>query len=192
LSWAPADLIIYVNAATDSFRTKQMIELMKRTQFGVSRGMSGAPGPLFLSVTSAGDEATKLAFPLGEDLSALQKSFRLNYGSATPEPPNQKTFFTNTPGHIPYLLSHVVQPVAGPCTSQPALFRFDTNGQCFEMTPVPGRWNDSSFWVVSVPPAIIKDHGDIFNASFMAMIIDLLAQYQVLDSNRPTTMLRAY
>lgn len=192
LSWAPADLIIYVNAATDSFRTKQMIELMQRTQFGVSRGMLEASGPLFLSVTSTGDEATKLAFPLGQHLSAMEKSFRASYDATTPEAPPQKTFFTKTPGHIPYLLSHVVQPVQGACTSQPELFRFRTNGQCFEMTPVKGRWNDSPFWVITVPRAIIKDHGDIFNTSFMTMIIDFLAQYKVLDSDKPTTMLRTY
>jgi hypothetical protein len=191
LPWAPADLIIYVNAATDSFRTKQMIDLMKRTQFGISRGMI-ENGPLFLSVTSTGDDATKVAFPLGQEFSALQKSFRAKYDSAIPEPPNQKTFFVKTPGHIPYLVSHVVRPVMEPCTSQPELFRFSINGQCFEMTPVENRWNDSPFWVVTVPPAIIKNHGDIFNASFTTMIIDLLAHYQVLDSNEPTTMLRAY
>lgn len=190
--WAPADLIVYVNAATDSFRTKQMIELMKRTQFGVSRGILNTSGPLFLSVTSTGDQATKLAFPLGQNISALEKSFRAKYDFETPEPPNQKTFFTRTPGHIPFLLSHVVRPVAKPCISLPELFRFSTNGQCFEMTPLQGRWNDSPFWVVTVPPAIIKDHGDIFNASFMTMIIDLLAQYQVLNRDKPTIMSRAY
>jgi hypothetical protein len=56
---------------------------------------------------------------------------------------------------------------------------------------VPGRWNDSPFWVVTVPPAIIKNHTDIFNTSFSTMIIDLLEHYNILDSAQPTTMVRA-
>jgi hypothetical protein len=191
LQLSPADLILYVNSATDSFRTKQMIELMKRTSFSVTRGNEQSNGPLFLSVTSTGDSATKIAFPLGQDLSATRKAFRPDYGPATPQSPSQRTFFTQTPGHIPYLLSHVVHPVTGSCVSQTDLLRFNTKGQCFEMTPVPQRWNDSPFWVVTVPPQIIRDHSDIFNSSFSTMIIDLMERYEVLDSPQATTMVRA-
>jgi hypothetical protein len=191
LQLSPADLILYVNSATDSFRTKQMIELMKRTSFSVTRGGGQSNGPLFLSVTSTGDSATKIAFPLGQDLSATRKAFRPDYGPSAPQPPSQSTFFTQTPGHIPYLRSHVVHPVTGPCVSQADLLRFNTKGQCFEMTPVPQRWNDSPFWVVTVPPQIIRDHSDIFNASFATMIVDLMEQYEVLDSPQATTMVRA-
>jgi hypothetical protein len=194
---SPADLILYVNPATDSFRTKQMVELMKRTSFNVSRGDASHNGPLFLSVTSTGDTATGVAFPLGQGISATQKKFRSDYGTATPayplglSPPKQKTYFTRTPGHIPYLVSHVVHPVSGPCVSQPDILRFNTNGQCFEMAPLAQRMNDSPFWVMTVPPAIIRDHVDIFNPAFSTMIIDLMDQYQVLDSPQPTVMLRA-
>jgi hypothetical protein len=188
---SPADLIMYVNPATDSFRTKQMIELMKRTNFSIVRGDQTYHGPLFLSVTSTGDTATGTAFPLGQGLSATQKAFRNSYNAA-PNLPSQKAFFTKTPGHVPYLFSHVVHQVTGDCISQPELLRFTTKGQCFEMTPVPNRWNDSPFWVMTVPPAIIKDHVDIFNTSFSTMIIDLMEQYQVLDSPRATTMVRAH
>ena len=210
---SPADLILYVNSANDSFRTKQMIELMKRTSFHIERGVPapGAPGnfaatplsaqaeaaarafyqgPLFLSVTSTVDRATGVAFPLGQGLSALRKSFRHDYDNS-PGSPSQKTFFTHTPGHIPYLFSHQVQPVApGPCDSQPGLFRFQLPGQCYQLTPVVRRWNDSPFWVVTVPPTIVKDHSDIFNANFSTMIIDLMEYYRVLDSPAPTTMVR--
>jgi hypothetical protein len=189
---SPADLILYVNPATDSFRTKQMVELMKRTTFSVMRGGERFNGPLFLSVTSTGDTATGTAFPLGQGFSATQKAFRPGYDNAPPQIPSQKTFFSQTPGHIPFLFSHVVHPVTGSCVSQPELLRFTTKGQCFEMTPVPQRWNDSPFWVMTVPPAIIRDHVDIFNDSFSTMIIDLMEQYQVLDSPQATTMVRAH
>jgi hypothetical protein len=187
---SPADLILYVNSANDSFRTKQMVELMKRTNFRVTRGTEQHTGPLFLSVTSTGDTATKIAFPLGQDLSATQKDFRRGYGPVSPQPPPQRSFFTHTPGHILYLRSHIVHSVTGQCISQPGLLRFSTKGQCFEMTPLSPRWNDSPFWVVTVPPEIIRDHSDIFNSSFSTMIIDLMEQYEVLDSPQATTMVR--
>jgi hypothetical protein len=188
---SPADLILYVNSASDSFRTKQMIELMKRTEFKVSRGEEQFQGPLFLSVTSTADSATGKEFPLGQDLSALEKSFRQNY-SAISQSPSQKTFFTHTPGHIPYLYSHRVHQVTGPCDSQPDLFRFKTSGRCYEMTPVPQRWNNSSYWVVTVPPSIIRDHTDIFNTSFSTMIIELIEHYRIFDSPQATTMIRSH
>jgi hypothetical protein len=187
---SPADLILYVNPATDSFRTKQMIELMKRTNFTVVRGTQKYAGPLFLSVTSTGDTATGTAFPLGQGLSATQKAFREGYDNASPQMPTQKTFFTKTPGHIPYLFSHTVQAVSGDCTSQADDLRFSVKAQCFEMAPMAQRWNDSPFWVMTVPPAIIKDHVDIFNPGFSTMIIDLMEKYQVLNSPKPTTMVR--
>jgi hypothetical protein len=183
---------MYVNPATDSFRTKQMIELMKRTNFTIVRGDETYHGPLFLSVTSTGDTATGNAFPLGQGFSATQKSFRSGYDNAPPQMPSQQTFFKETPGHVPFLFSHVVHQVTGDCISQPEVLRFTTKGQCFEVTPVPQRWNDSPFWVMTVPPAIIKDHVDIFNTSFSTMVIDLMEQYQVLDSPRPATMVRTH
>ena len=186
---SPADLIMYVNAATDSFRTKQLIELMKRTDFKVTRG-SAPRGPLFLSVTSTGDQATKIAFPLGQGLSANSKNFRRDYEPSIAGIPSQKTFFTHTPGHVPFLFSHTVQPVTGPCASQDN-FRFAVSSGCFEMTPVPNRWNDSPFWVITVPPAIIRDHNDIFNPAFITMITKLLERYEVLESPEPTTMVRS-
>jgi hypothetical protein len=187
---SPADLILYVNSANDSFRTKQMIELMKRTEFRVDRNGGQSEGPLFLSVTSTGDSATGVAFPLGQDLSALRKSFRPDYATNM-KSPSQKTFFTQTPGHIPYLRSHEVHATTGPCLASSSDFLFLLQGKCYEMALVPGRWNDSPFWVVTVPPAIIKNHTDIFNTSFSTMIIDLLEHYHVLDSAQPTTMVRA-
>lgn len=185
---SPADLILYVNPATDSFRTKQLIELMKRTSFDVTRG-DVPHGPLFLSVTSTGDEATKIAFPLGQDISAASKAFRHDYGPGVTGIPAQETFFTHTPGHIPFLFSHTVQSVSQPCVSQEN-FRFEAAGSCYEMTPVENRWNNSPFWVTTVPPAIIRDHNDIFNPAFVTMIIDMLEHYEVLESKQPTTMVR--
>ncbi len=186
---SPADLILYVNSANDSLRTKSMIELMKRTQFTVDRGTNRYAGPLFLSVTSTGDSATGVAFPLGQDLDAISKSFRKEYvPQTTPPSPSQKTFFTHTPGHTPYLYSHQVRQVTGSCVSSPELFRFITGGQCYEMTPVPNRWNDSPYWVVTVPPSIIKDHTDIFNEQFSRMMIDLIDHYELLSSPGPTRM----
>jgi hypothetical protein len=188
---SPADLILYVNSANDSLRTKSMIELMKRTQFTVERGTNRYAGPLFLSVTSTGDTATGVAFPLGQDLDAISKSFRKEYvPQTTPPSPPQKTFFTHTPGHTPFLYSHQVRQITGPCVSSQELFRFVTGGLCYEMTPVPNRWNDSPYWVVTVPTTIIKNHTDIFNEQFSWMMIKLIDHYELLSSPGPTRMVK--
>jgi hypothetical protein len=185
---SPADLVVYVNPATDSFRTKQMIELMQRTGFDVARGQTAGKSPLFLSVTSVGDTATGVAFPLGQGLSAASKSFRSHYEGMPLSPP-QKTFFTHTPGHIPYLFSHEVHNTQAPCVSEQDMVRFHARGTCFELAPRSSRWNDTAFWVTTVPKQVIRDHTDIFNDGFATMIIELMKHYQVLDSPQATTML---
>jgi hypothetical protein len=170
-----------------------MIEMLKRSSVSVARDPGVPAGPLFLSVTSQGDLAAKLAFPLGQGLSAVTKSFR-DYGNsaATPQSPSQSTFFTHTAGHIPYLFSHEVVPlssVKADCRSVGDVVQFFAAGHCYVLRAKDSRWNNSPYWITTVPSAIIPDHSDIFTEQFVQMLTEAIAHYAVVDSPEPTRML---
>lgn len=190
---SPADLVVYVNSANDSFHAKQMIELLKRSGVSVGRTPGAPAGPLFLSVTSEGDLATKVAFPLGQGLSAVTKSFRdYDDSSATRQLPSQATFFTHTAAHIPYLLSHEVVSISSrreECRSAGNVVQFFTGGRCYALRAKDGRWNDSPYWITTVPSAIIPNHSQIFTDPFVQMLTEVIAHYEVVDSTEPTRML---
>ncbi len=190
---SPADLIVYVNSANDSFRAKEMIELLKRSSVGVLRTPGKPSGPLFLSVTSEGDLATKMAFPIGQELSAFTKAFRRKEGGpgGSASPPQRK-YFTRTPGHVSYLASHEIV-IAGSdpanCDSANGIVRFYVAANCYELHAKNSRWNDSPYWVTEVPRAIIPDHSQVFTDAFVTMLKRLIVHYDVIDSPQPTRML---
>jgi hypothetical protein len=190
---SPADLIVYVNSANDSFHAKEMIELLKRSSVGVLRTPGRSPGPLFLSVTSEGDLATKMAFPIGQGLSAFTKAFRGKGGGAEESgSPGQRKYFTRTPGHISYLASHdivIAGSDPGNCGSVNDVVRFYVGPNCYELHAKSSRWNDSPYWVMEVPRAVIPDHSQVFTDAFVTMLKELIVHYDVIDSPQPTRML---
>jgi len=170
-----------------------MIELLRRSSVTVGRTPGVPAGPLFLSVTSVGDLATKIAFPLGQGLSSVTKSFRrYDQPPSGQQSPSQRDFFTHTAGHLPYLFSHEVVPnpsVEAECESAGDIVRFFAAAHCYELHPKLARWNDSPYWITTVPSAIIPDHSQIFTGSFVQMLTEIIVHYEVVDSKQPTRML---
>jgi hypothetical protein len=78
-------------------------------------------------------------------------------------------------------------------------FVFRTLGDkpsCYEVDqrqPVDGRppFNDTPFWIMSVDPTVIKDHGDIWNVSFVEMLGQLMAPRGFFEPKAARVQLRA-
>src|SRR6202011_3867260 len=89
----PADLILVVNPAADSILARQMISALYVRDTENTR-------PMFVSITSSADIATRVAFPIGTSLAATTKAF-----NKVPAPgpaknlENERAFYTSTPGH---------------------------------------------------------------------------------------------
>jgi len=81
---APADLVVFLNAANDAFEAKEAIEALKRAQIRVTRAHSvagqgaaiGAVAPFMISITSDGDWATERIMPLAQWFSSVPLYFR--------------------------------------------------------------------------------------------------------------------
>jgi hypothetical protein len=81
---APADLIVFLNAANDAFEAKETIEALKRSKVRVNRkgadrdrlGSADTSAPFMISITSDGDWATERVMPIAQWFSSLALSFR--------------------------------------------------------------------------------------------------------------------
>ncbi len=61
-----------------------------------------------------------------------------------------------------------------------------------QRTAVAGKpaFNDTAFWIMTVEPAVIRDHGDIWNVSFVEMLGQLMAPRGFFDPGAGRVQLR--
>jgi len=118
---APADLVVFLNAANDAFEAKEAIEALKRAQIRVTRPHSaagqgstiGPVAPFMISITSDGDWATERIMPVAQWFSSVPLYFRhydpdgCNTEGQLCEH-SQRYYFRHSEGSIKEMRSHVV------------------------------------------------------------------------------------
>jgi hypothetical protein len=175
----PADLMLVVNPASDSILARQMIAAL------YSRRTENAR-PIFVSMTSTGDTATGLAFPIGTETASMTKAFNnVSVPAAHETSVSERKFYISTPGHNAMLINHVTEKLPKTISSHdlPALetnLKHNLSGDVFTLDG-PNRtlelWQikrvsevDVPYWDVQVDPSIIKNHGDLWNERAEAMM----------------------
>jgi len=86
-----------------------------------------------------------------------------------------------------------------PASDAGCRFVFRTLGEepaCFQVdqrTAVDGKapFNTTAYWIMSVEPSVIKDHGDIWNLSFVEMLGQLMAPRGFFEPGAGRIQLRA-
>ena len=199
-----ADLVTYINSAAAANEGKQMLDLLKNRTVFLTRDDTGRdyPHPLFLSVSSLGDAATRFALPVGHGPSFLVHkstgSFR-SYGAAdAPQPPvtAQSAYFTSTVAHMQALQSHTVAEGTA-CTEDstplsPAVSFTLPNAKTYQLCEKSGRWNDTPYWAMQIPASIVRDHSSIFTEDFVKLMrVFLPAPEVVADPQRRPRLLAA-
>jgi hypothetical protein len=173
--------------------------------------------PLLVAITSRGDQATKYLLPVANTLN-LDKSVKSPQspaGTFLDPTPASSAYRRNAAAHMKFLQSHVVREA--PCDSVPKLacpagdsqcrFVFRTQTEqpaCFQVdqrapaagppagvTPAPLPFNTTAFWIMDVDPRVIKDHGDIWNLSFVDMLGQLMAPRGFFEPETGRVQLRA-
>jgi hypothetical protein len=107
----PLDFVFFVNSAAPSIYAKVMRDFLTAHQSALLKGESaGAYAPIFVSLTSSADWATRYAHPAANLLCRFYPSLRHKYtqlikieGKCAV---NQSWFFRRTPGHQPLLVDH--------------------------------------------------------------------------------------
>ena len=182
-----ADLIALVNEAAPATEARQLLGFLQRHR--VKLVVDGASAPLILSITSAGDAATGVAFPIGQYPSKLTKALRHYNDTAPPDMPisQQSTYYLHTTGHLPPLFSHLVgkrqdqsirevlDPL-GPEEEKRYCYSSTANqGQVYCVVPAPKAFNTSAYWVMQMPTEIVPDHSTIFRPIFAELLRHFVA-----------------
>jgi len=161
------DLIVSANPSTEALYSKQIIDALKRTQVGLvledragARRLAG--GPMMVSATSQADGITRWLIPFAMRLNSIFVRYR---GNPNPAHPSQKTLGLRTAGHVPFLFSHTVEVVGGGVV----------------LHEVPGRWNDTPFWVFQVPVEVSSGHGDISSPLWGGLMLQLMERNEVFN-----------
>lgn len=199
-----ADLVTYVNSAAAANEGKQMLDLLKNRSVFVTRDNAGReyPQPLFLSVSSLGDMATRFALPIGHGPSFLVHkttgSFRSYAEPDVPQPPvqAQSAYFTSTVAHMQALQSHTVNEGTA-CAegstplSPPVSFRLP-NTKTYQLCEKGARWNDTPYWAMQVPASIVRNHSSIFTEDLVRLLhVFLPAKEIVADPQHRPRLLAA-
>ncbi len=154
------DLIVAANASTEALHTKRLIDVFKRNDVGlVLEDAAGrrqpAAGPMLASITSVDDGVTRYMVPLAMTVNSLFVRYR---PAREDDLASQRRLGTHTAGHLPVLHSHIVEVAGGEIA----------------IRELPGRWNDTPFWVFQVPAEISRDHGDIDGALWGRLMLQLM------------------
>lgn len=111
---APADLIVFLNAANDAFEMKAIIEALKRSDIRVLQhdAVDGASGPFLISITSDGDWATERVMPAAQWFTSIGLSFRKYDKEACDEDQlcehSQSFYYRHSAASIREMRSHTV------------------------------------------------------------------------------------
>jgi hypothetical protein len=181
---SPADMIVLLNSANDAFKTKAMIEAMKRMKLrvlrkGVESGEMESQGPLILSITSRGDWATGDLMPLAQTISSLDERFRSYDRQGEDDGQDvqhsQRFYFRNNEGNVPEFRTHSVKPTKTDCAKAQWPY-FEGKDGCYVVEPLRS-WNNTPFWVMTVSTHIIPNHTDVFKPNLLALLEAVLDRY---------------
>ncbi len=219
--YTPADLVLLLNSAAESSYAKELVDTFRRIPRTPGSNTSIDPEhPLLISITSKADQATGKFFPIGTGLSNFFGTFRdyhlTRKYDGTDETVSQRKYFTTTPGHNPYLVTHEVVPLNPPVrvkagkwdetvgVCQPEInpaFEYNLNHpdrrrfvsgekeryDQWEIRRKPGG-ELTPYWLVEVPGELIPGHGDIFNPNARAMMAAFFRINNLMQKGAPRTM----
>ena len=159
----PADLIVYVNAATASTVTSRTIKETRE----ICAKTPGAPicgaDPLYLAVTSHADLATGIIMPIANLVFPALGSDGLHLMSAA---------------NTPWLHSHK-DPRPGCGQDSSLCFTVDSNEHQESIEHVSRHWelpgkNTDPFWIFNVNSDVMKNHGDVWNNAVTDLVRNVI------------------
>ncbi|HZM87929.1 MAG TPA: hypothetical protein VFF31_15510 [Blastocatellia bacterium] len=180
------DLVLFVNAATGSSVTREMIEKCKPKEGSdldtvfvrhpdhrrelcppktEAEKVLCRPYPLFVSISSRSDYATKFLLPFAAFRLSAAHTGSLNTHEVIELKPDQEIPEDNI-----------------------FTFRsqFHSGKHLYAVTQKRADERVGPFWIMTVDKNVIANHGDIWNADFRHMLLNLMGQMQVVPISSPT------
>jgi pimeloyl-ACP methyl ester carboxylesterase len=172
------DLVLLVNPAFSAVSYLPIRAIVSEREFDQKQ-------PIFVSVTAENDDATKIAFPLGNFTRLFTEAWRTSH---------ERQALIRTMGHLSWLRTHAISKAPSPAAeprlaalaaaaaAQPVAHRMralaaPNQTQQFDqaiVTSAPGA-TQSPFWVASATPDVIDGHNGIFGDVFRGFVRALVA-----------------
>jgi hypothetical protein len=187
-------LTVLLNEAAPATDAKQFLDFLKHHNVTYRSGDRNVP--LFLSVTSDGDWANHIFLPIGQSAARLQMKTRVYCtGNAEADrksgcsgdpadPPvitNQSTYFTHSTASIPALYNHYfVKGLADPpqCHEHDTqIVKWRAGKDDYVFCQTTGAWNQTPYWISSMPISIVPDHSDIFRPELSQTLINFIRHH---------------
>jgi len=120
----PLDFVLFINSAAPAIYAKTMRDFLAAHQSALRRaGSPAADAPVFMSITSSADQATRRLHPIANVFAPIAPSLQRTYTDLIKFPRgkanvHQSAFYNRTVGHQPLLVDHWVVD-AGPAPAGP-------------------------------------------------------------------------
>jgi len=170
----PADLFLYINAASSSAVTRRTLRDIREKCRNNSLGRLCSTNAFYVAVTSHADLATGIILPIANFVFPALTSDGLHLISAA-----------NTPS------LHTHKDAKKGCDSSASVCFKVTEGsemvdysieRIGDRVEIPGKSNDP-FWVFNVGKEVMKDHGDVWNPSVTDLVTKIIQEnprFQIL------------
>ena len=199
----PADLVLLVNPASEAIAAQQLINSLCQLReddaiWDLLGDVANVSRPWILSITSQGDLSTRVLFPSAMHLQRTL-SFDTAGRSPTADPDPDKEgaegcdvwfdsygeLVSQTAGHTMSLHSHII-PEPDAVTVRAPAFEFKLSERsAFRIIERENARNQSPYWIMSAPKAVIGGHNDVFGPFLLDGIAHLVAESGALKVRCP-------
>jgi hypothetical protein len=159
-----ADMVILVNPALEASTYAALDSIRRAKEVFDEKQL-----PLLMSISTAGDRATKVAFPLGQ-LAGLARA------------PNELTTLGNFPDYSTHVL--VEEDAARSAPQVESAGEFCQSKICLTRKPQEAIRDQANnpFLIVDAVPEVLRNHSDIWKAPFVDWLTTL---FKRIDQGRP-------
>ncbi len=194
------DLTVLLNEAGPATESKEFLTFLKDGQFDFVDN-ENVRYPLFLSLTSTGDTATHIIFPIGQFLGKHGLSTRKYEEQDDFGETDQNHYFLHTTANSPHLVNHKVER-DNPAKSSLCKEKHDREvflGDklyyiCEDVDSARhSPKNDTPYWVMQIPTEFVPDHSTVFKPelrllleAFIKPVVIPVSTARTLD-NEPST-----
>lgn len=167
----PADLIVYVNAATSSEKSRERVAQIRHDCPRASSAAVCSADPLYIAFTSTNDLATGLLMPIANLVFPDLRSDKLHPISAA-DSPWMHTHHAPEPGCPDK--KGTCFTIAGEKT-EPVQYHLPRIAGKAEVPGVKGnRSGTDPFWIFNVHSNLVNGHGDVWNPNVENMLTAIL------------------
>jgi hypothetical protein len=167
------DLTLLLNEAGPATEAKEFLDFLTGERVDYS-DEQGKPHPLVLSMTSVGDTATHIIFPVGQFIGKHGLTTR-KYEDGADEfgETDQNHYFLHTTANSQKLITHVVVKESGNQECSDKFADFNLGEAKYSICRQPGL-NKTPYWVLQIPTEFVPDHSTIFKPELRSLLAAFL------------------